>query len=169
MQIQKDKGFTLVEVMVTVAIVAILAALAAPSLKQFLDNNKIRAEAQRIGGLFSFARNYAVTNNQPVVVYVTLSDGVLNIDIYDDDDPGSAVATEPADDIYLQRSQGVATGLNYVIGDNVTDDNAVRFDEKGRIDTTTATVSISDADNQVGQQFALNAIGRTSFTTLYGH
>jgi type IV fimbrial biogenesis protein FimT len=59
-------GFTLLELMIAVAILALLAALAAPSLSDFFDRNRVRAAADDVSSLISHARAEAVKNDLPV-------------------------------------------------------------------------------------------------------
>lgn len=61
-------GFTLLELMIAVAILALLAALAAPSLADFFDRNRVRAAADDVSSLISHARAEAVKNDLPVRV-----------------------------------------------------------------------------------------------------
>lgn len=61
-------GFTLLELMIAVAIIAVLAALAAPSLSDFFDRNRVRAAADDVASLISQARAEAVKNDLPVLV-----------------------------------------------------------------------------------------------------
>ena len=63
-----SKGFTLVEMMVTVAIVAILAAIAFPSFSYVLRNNRVRTQANDIISAFNLARNEAITRSRGVSV-----------------------------------------------------------------------------------------------------
>ena len=61
-------GFTLLELMIAVAIIAVLAALAAPSLSDFFDRNRVRAAADDVASLISHARAEAVKHDLPVRV-----------------------------------------------------------------------------------------------------
>lgn len=160
------QGFTLIEVMVTVLIVAIIAAIGAPSLKSFMDSNKVRAEAQRLVGILSLARNHAVTNNQAVIVYGSVSNGALSLDLYTDD--GDATVTyEAADDDYIQRSPGQESNLDFGSNVVVSADNAVRFDANGRLNETgEAIITICDEDNTMGRQVSVNIIGRATVSDI---
>lgn len=59
-------GFTLVELMVVLAIVAISATLAAPSFSQMIANYRVRGAADGILGALNFARTEALRRNTPV-------------------------------------------------------------------------------------------------------
>jgi type IV fimbrial biogenesis protein FimT len=54
-------GFTLVELMVTVGVLAILAALAAPAMGDFIRRGNVTAQTNEILGTLRFARSTAVT------------------------------------------------------------------------------------------------------------
>lgn len=64
------KGFTLIEVMVVVGIVAILAAIAAPNLQNFIQNAKIRSEAEGMQAGLNLARIEALRRNAAVTFWV---------------------------------------------------------------------------------------------------
>ncbi len=64
-------GFTLMEMMIAVAIIVVLAALAAPSLSDFFDRNRVRAAADDVSSLISQARAEAVKNDLPISVKAT--------------------------------------------------------------------------------------------------
>jgi type IV fimbrial biogenesis protein FimT len=67
-------GFTLIELMVAVAIVAILAALAAPSFRQLIASQRVKnASFDLVAGL-SMARSEAITRNANVSVCLTSGD-----------------------------------------------------------------------------------------------
>jgi type IV fimbrial biogenesis protein FimT len=57
MSMRPSKGFTLVELMVTVAVVAILSAIAYPSFQGTLRSNRLAAGHNELLGLVNLARN----------------------------------------------------------------------------------------------------------------
>jgi type IV fimbrial biogenesis protein FimT len=62
-----QQGFTLVELMITVAIVAILATLAAPSMTALINSNRLRAAANETIAVFQSARFEAIRANRLTV------------------------------------------------------------------------------------------------------
>ncbi len=64
----ESRGFSLVELMVTVAVIAILAAVATPSLLSVVNNNRLAAQANEMVASLQIARSEAVRLNTPVSV-----------------------------------------------------------------------------------------------------
>ena len=54
-QKQNIKGFTLLELLVVLAIVAIVSAVGYPSFDTWVSKNRVKSEADKIAGLFSSA------------------------------------------------------------------------------------------------------------------
>lgn len=63
-----QRGFTLLELMVVVALVAILASLAAPSFTGMIANQRVSTAAQELQVLLQFARAEAVYRRAPTSV-----------------------------------------------------------------------------------------------------
>lgn len=63
-----QSGFGLIELMATIAIVSILAALAAPGLGTLLQSNTLTESANRFLSSMALARNEAVSRNVEVVM-----------------------------------------------------------------------------------------------------
>lgn len=64
----KAKGFTLVELMVTVAVMAILAAIAIPNFTSLINSNRLVSQANELVGVVQGARSEAIRYNQRVYV-----------------------------------------------------------------------------------------------------
>ena len=64
----QQRGYTLIEVFITVALLAVIVAVAFPNLSEFVDRRRISAGAQEISDILSFARQYSVSRNQNVRV-----------------------------------------------------------------------------------------------------
>ncbi len=59
-------GFSLIELMVVIAIAAILTGLAAPSLGKMFSSNRVQAEASAFVSDLMYARSEAIKRGQPV-------------------------------------------------------------------------------------------------------
>lgn len=64
----RRSGFTLVELIITIALVAILASLALPSMQTTLRRNQVNTEVNRLLADLLYARNEAVTRSRVVTV-----------------------------------------------------------------------------------------------------
>ena len=58
------RGFTLLELMITLVIAATLLAVAVPSIQEFLQKNRIESEKQNIVQMLQTTRNLAMTTNR---------------------------------------------------------------------------------------------------------
>ena len=63
---KKHSGFTLLELMVTVAIAGIVMAFAVPALETFVKNDRLTTQINSLVSHLSYARNEAVTRSQQV-------------------------------------------------------------------------------------------------------
>lgn len=55
-----SRGFTLVELMVTLAVLAILLGIAIPNMQQFVQNSRLRSQASELVGDLNLARSEAI-------------------------------------------------------------------------------------------------------------
>lgn len=68
-------GFTLVELMIVLAVLAVLMGLAVPSMGQFMLSGKLRAYSNEMVASVVLARSEAIKRNQPVRLCVANAAG----------------------------------------------------------------------------------------------
>lgn len=107
------QGFTLVELMITVAVLAIVVTLAAPSFSDLINRNRLTGAANEIVGALQTARMEAVRRNASVVLCPS-TDGAScsgadwqRLIIFSDND--GDVTVDAADDDVI-RDVTVSTG-----------------------------------------------------------
>lgn len=67
----RGRGFTLVELMVTVSILAILLAIGVPAMQGFLEKRMIISQADALASNLKFARSEALKRGQTVAMCIT--------------------------------------------------------------------------------------------------
>jgi type IV fimbrial biogenesis protein FimT len=67
-RLRKQKAFTLIELMVTVALIVILASLAAPALREYAIKSNLRNIGNEFNGSVLRARNEAISKNTCVTM-----------------------------------------------------------------------------------------------------
>lgn len=72
----RDGGFTLIEMMVTIVVLAILIAVAVPSFSDFIEKARLRGAADALSSQFTVARSEAVRTDRNVTLAVIGEDGV---------------------------------------------------------------------------------------------
>jgi type IV fimbrial biogenesis protein FimT len=68
---QNSKGFTLIELMVVIGVLAILSAVAMPSYRELMDNYRVRQAGEDVISLISSARTGSVKLHRQVNVSFT--------------------------------------------------------------------------------------------------
>jgi type IV fimbrial biogenesis protein FimT len=68
---QSPRGFTLIEMLIGIAIVALLLKIAAPSFRTWMQNTQIRSAAHAIADGMNTARGQAISRNVPVQIQLT--------------------------------------------------------------------------------------------------
>lgn len=83
--IRAPKGFTLVELMVAIAVFAILLTMAAPSFNTFLDQYRVKRAADTVSAFLINTKSEAVKRNTNVSVVITGSGATWCAGMTEDD------------------------------------------------------------------------------------
>lgn len=132
---KKSLGFTLIELMITIAIVAILIGIGVPSYQNTVQQSRIDDATTLINSALSYAKNTAIAHNRTLYMTVsnntlTLATGttaaaeIINKTTIDTDSNSNLSFTVPGVPIIIFRANGtIATGntIRYTPGDTGID------------------------------------------------
>lgn len=76
----RHRGFTLIEMMVTVTVLALILFMLMPSIGSWLSNARIRGATQSLEAGMQAARMEAIRRNQPVSFYLVTSSDPFTLD-----------------------------------------------------------------------------------------
>jgi type IV fimbrial biogenesis protein FimT len=166
-------GFTLTEMIVTIAVSAILIATAVPSFKSIIKNNRISAQTNELVADLSLARSEAVKRGSPVTVCIsadlaTCTGGtnwavgrIIFVDSNGDGAVSAASGTTTAD-LVLRVREAVAGG-NTLTGASFANSSYIKYLSTGALDFTGSATSEGTytlcSTGYFGRLISVNAIG----------
>ena len=143
------RGFTLIELMVTLTVMAIVLSLAAPSFASLLASNRISSQTNELIGALNLARSEAVRRGQPVTLLASQSNYSKGWSVFPDanGDGAAASATDAADGLPIRQNSAfggsvaltrqTCTGSPCTYADSTATDNTyVVFTGRGAISAT---------------------------------
>lgn len=135
---KKNHGFTLIELMVTIAVMAIIATMAAPSFNNMLISQNLKTTAFNMKDTLKEARSRAMLNRNDIVVCSSM------------DQTGVAISTAicganlvgySSMSIPLQESSVVIANVEKKITVKAASDTYFIFSPRGNL-TTTKTITL---------------------------
>jgi len=81
MLVKSDKGFTLIEILVTLAIISILVVVASPSFINIIKRDRLVTNANHLHNTFKYARSEAIKREQDVNIVATGSQWSVTTDV----------------------------------------------------------------------------------------
>ena len=153
---QRVQGFTLLELLVTIAVAAILLAIAIPSYRSVVQRNAMAATVNDLVGALNYARSQSVTRGTPV--FICKSEDQANCTEGGGWEQGWLIfaplpgaAAEPSRDNILRVRSPLEGQISISGNRNIS--SRVAFDANGfamgSIGTFTATAQTSDEDTLV--------------------
>jgi type IV fimbrial biogenesis protein FimT len=154
----KNQGFTLIELMLAIMLLAIVLAIGVPSFRTQLRNSEVTAATNALVHSLTLARSEAVKSNRAVSFNaksggwtdgwtVVRADGLVVRDFNDPPSGGTITGKDGVDPIVFGPMGTVTTGECFDIA--VTDSNKVRsvlVSASGRATTCEATCAAVVAD-----------------------
>ncbi len=152
---QHRAGFTLLELIVVIAIIAIIAGIGIPNLITWRNNVKIKGAINNLRGDMELAKMKAIRENAYVVVQFASDEYTIFVD----DGEGGATAgdwSRTGGELLVVNRQ--LAGVTIDLGSTTFNSNRTRFDGRG-LPGNLGTVVITDSiGNQ--RQISLSLVGR---------
>ena len=166
--VRRDVGFTLLETLVVVAVLAVLLGLAVPGLSGWRERQQLQVQAEDFWGSLMLARAQALLHQQHVTVCPASSAGAC--DAAEGWHAGWLVFVDAnrngrreADETLLQQRAGAPAAVR--ITGNSTVNRSIGYGAEGRSESLTGafqagTVSVCASGQSMGWQVVVNAAGR---------
>ena len=142
------KGFTLVELMVVVAVAAILLAIAMPSLESISNSNALKSTTRDLVSTISTARSQSISTRTNVLVQPAAggwADGWSII--YDNAAAEDSQDYAPRDDVSVTRTGG---------------NGSLTFLSRGGLQGGAATFTVCHADLPQGRSVSVSFLGKVT-------
>jgi type IV fimbrial biogenesis protein FimT len=107
----EHRGFTLIELMVALTVLAIILSLAAPAFGNLLASNRLSTQASELIGALNLARSEAVRRAQPVTLLAANANNyLLGWKVFPDanGNGAQATATDPVDGLPIRESNPIS-------------------------------------------------------------
>jgi len=163
MVIMRNKGFTLIELMITIAIASILIAIATPSFSRMVISNSVSADQDAIFRLILTARSEAIKRGEKVSLCksinltacdtsATWTNGLI---VFSDTDADGVI--DSGDEI-LKINEALDLSISVVFSGG----NYLSFNSLGQSDNNTGTFTFnhSSGDAEYTRTITISATGR---------
>jgi len=148
-------GFTMVELLVTVAVSAILLSIAVPSFTNMVQNNRLTAQANQFIITLNYARSEAIKRGATIDVIAT-NDTAAN-----EWGGGWKVAINGGADLKVFPALDGSSTLN-----SPADITTFSYLANGRATVTEAFALCDDRSGETGRQISISTTGRADTSDL---
>lgn len=151
----KQLGFSLIEVIVVIAIICIVASLAMPPFFRWRTDAQLRGTASNLRGDLELAKIRAVRENS----FVAVSFSATNYTIWVDNGASAGDWIEDADE-YELRNRQLPEGI-YIVMPTALASNRTRFNGRGTAENSGTIILQNIGGNQ--KRININRLGLINF------
>ena len=123
----KSTGFSLIELMVIVAVLVVTLSLAVPAVQEMVKNNRVTGQTNELIALMGFARSEAIRRNQSVTVSLDSLGGAWAAEV---EDPFGDVGDGRCDEGVLRCASHIRVDLGLPEGSSLD----LEFNNRGYLD-----------------------------------
>lgn len=159
-----SSGFSLLELVIVLAILSILSGVAAPALGAWLQDNRLESNAQKILGVVRLARTEAITRNEVIKIERHDQHTLWSCESIEKDKPCNNVAD---DDNFLSAVEWDSNSV--FVASSGKANQVVSFDQRGRRVLKNGTVVITVCDSrgsESGMMIRINQVGRATLNEM---
>ena len=161
-----SKGFTLIELMLTLAVVAILLAMAVPSYRSFVQGNRVASQANALLRALAYTRSEAVKRAAVISICRSSNQSSCGGNWADGwivfNDVGRDGALDTGTDTLLQAGDGLSGGSTLTAGTGF-----VRYAASGSaMDTTQFTLTPTDCHGDMQRRIEVTGSGQATIQTV---
>ena len=166
-----NKGFTLIELMVTLVVVAILLTVAIPSFRSIVQNNRAITQANELITAINLTRSEAIKRGRSIFICGSTDQATCDTNnwalgwIVVEDTDANGSYTSGGDTNVLRVWNAMPTGTTLTNSGSVT---TIRYLSSGLTDlaaTNTFTLTISDCTGNNGRTITVLTTGRPNVSS----
>lgn len=167
---KKADGFTLIELMITLALAAIILTLGVPSFRDFIMNNRITTQANDFVASIQTARSLAIRHQRPAQICVSANPAAATPSCTADTDwtQGWFVWVDLDRDNTIDNNEvmRVTQALEGTTTFDSTAQTSFTYNPRGLVDNADSLDLCDDRTGETGRRIDITPAGRVNISNL---
>ena len=164
----EQRGFTLIELMVTLVVLAILLGIGVPSFTEWVRKSRIQAATSNYTGLLAQARSEAVNRQKAITLAPATGGWSAGLIMYTDAETSGNTAYSAATDTLIKDIDFTVDGRmsGITVNTSANADNYISYTSNGLLNEGNTTVTIALCDERGasdGSEITINIAGRATW------